>query len=180
MNQLAGHLVVFVVVGVVALAAPLVLGALIRPRRPTPQKGSVYECGEPTVGSSYIQFDLRFYVVALLFIVFDVEVMFLFPWGLVFGTATQLADPSLPAETRMQLTERLLERPNGMPWQGDPIGPESALVLAWVTFADVLAFFAVLMVGFAYLWSRGDLDWVRTATNRSFDRPVDSDRALSS
>jgi NADH-quinone oxidoreductase subunit A len=180
MNQLAGHLVVFVVVGVAALAAPLVLGALIRPRRPTPQKGSVYECGEPTVGSSYIQFDLRFYVVALLFIVFDVEVMFLFPWGLVFGTATQLADPSLPPETRMQLTERLLERPNGVPWQGASIGPESALVLAWVTFADVLLFFAVLIVGFAYLWSRGDLDWVRTATNRAFVPPEEPDEALAS
>jgi NADH-quinone oxidoreductase subunit A len=180
MNQLAGHLVVFVVVGVAALAAPLVLGALIRPRRPTPQKGSVYECGEPTVGSSYIQFDLRFYVVALLFIVFDVEVMFLFPWGLIFGTATQLADPSLPPETRMQLTERLLERPNGVPWQGAPIGHESALVLAWVTFADVLLFFAVLIVGFAYLWSRGDLDWVRTATNRAFVPPEEPDEALAS
>ena len=64
-----------------------------------------FECGEPTIGSSYIQFDLRFYVVALLFIIFDVEVAFFFPWALVFGGATQLADP------RLALTHNLGGRP---------------------------------------------------------------------
>ena len=62
---------------------------------PTPQceKLEVYECGEPTIGSSFVQFDLRFYVVALLFIIFDVEVAFFFPWATVFGKATHLMDP---------------------------------------------------------------------------------------
>jgi NADH-quinone oxidoreductase subunit A len=64
--------------GVVFLLLPLVLGLFVRPTNPTPQKLSAYECGEPTIGSSYIQFDLRFYVVALLFIIFDVEVAFFF------------------------------------------------------------------------------------------------------
>ena len=60
----------------------------------TSRKLEVYECGEPTIGSSFVQFDLRFYVVALLFIIFDVEVAFFFPWAAVFGKATQLAaDP---------------------------------------------------------------------------------------
>jgi NADH-quinone oxidoreductase subunit A len=57
---------------------------------------TAYECGEPTIGSSFVQFDLRFYVVALLFIIFDVEVAFFFPWGVVFGKATQLASPDMP------------------------------------------------------------------------------------
>ena len=55
----------------------------------------MYECGEPTIGSSFVQFDLRFYVVALLFIIFDVEVAFFFPWANVFGKATQLKDRNL-------------------------------------------------------------------------------------
>ena len=60
------------------------------------EKLEVYECGEPTIGSSFVQFDLRFYVVALLFIIFDVEVAFFFPWAAVFGKATQLAAGGSP------------------------------------------------------------------------------------
>ena len=48
---------------------------------------TIYECGEPTIGSAWMQFDLRFYVVALLFVIFDVEVAFFFPWAVVFGKA---------------------------------------------------------------------------------------------
>ena len=65
-----------------------------RPHRPSPEKGTVYECGEPTIGSAWIQFDLRFYVVALLFVIFDVELAFFFPWAVVFGSATRAADES--------------------------------------------------------------------------------------
>ena len=63
---------------------------------PNAEKLEVYECGEPTIGSSFVQFDLRFYVVALLFIIFDVEVAFFFPWATVFGKATHLIGPELP------------------------------------------------------------------------------------
>ena len=61
---------------------------------PTAEKLESYECGEPSVGSSFVQFDLRFYVVALVFIVFDVEVAFFFPWAAVFGSAIHLANPA--------------------------------------------------------------------------------------
>ena len=64
----------------------------LRPHDPHPEKLEIYECGEPTIGSSFVQFDLRFYVVALLFIIFDVEVAFFFPWAAVFGKATHLAN----------------------------------------------------------------------------------------
>ena len=60
---------------------------------PNAEKLEVYECGEPTIGSSFVQFDLRFYVVALLLIIFDVEVVFLFPWATVYGKAIHLLDP---------------------------------------------------------------------------------------
>ena len=81
MTDLVGHFLLFTVLGVVFLLLPLVIGLFVRPTNPTPQKLAAYECGEPTIGSSYVQFDLRFYVVALLFIIFDVEVAFFFPVG---------------------------------------------------------------------------------------------------
>src|ERR1700681_4802861 len=96
-------LLVFTVVGVVFLFMHLVMGSFIRPRVPDPEKLTTYECGEPAVGSAWIQFDLRFYVVALLFVIFDVEVAFFFPWATVFGKANQLAN--LPAETQQVSAE---------------------------------------------------------------------------
>ena len=68
----------------------LLVGKFLRPKTPNPEKLEVYECGEPTIGSSFVQFDIRFYVVALLFIIFDVEVAFFFPWATVFGKANAL------------------------------------------------------------------------------------------
>lgn len=58
---------------------------LFRPHKPEESKLTTYECGEPTIGSSWVQFDIRFYTVALLFIIFDVEIVFLFPWAAVFA-----------------------------------------------------------------------------------------------
>src|SRR5678816_4690983 len=88
---ITAYIVLFAATGFLFLFANLVIGWLVRPRLPNQEKLEVYECGEPTIGSSFVQFDLRFYVVALLFIIFDVEVAFFFPWAVVFGKATQLA-----------------------------------------------------------------------------------------
>lgn len=161
MTDLNLHLLLAVIVGATLLLLPLGIGLFIRPRLPTPEKDAVYECGEPTIGSSYIQFDLRFYVVALLFIVFDVEVVFFFPWGAVFGGATQLADPSLANSTRIALTDKLLNLPAGTTTAETMMSAADAHRLAVMGLADILVFFGVLLVGFAYVWKRGDLDWVR-------------------
>src|SRR5450631_3878715 len=93
---IVAYLALFAAVGFVFLFANLLVGWLFRPRTPNEEKLEVYECGEPTIGSSFVQFDLRFYVVALLFIIFDVEVAFFFPWATVFGKATQLSADSTP------------------------------------------------------------------------------------
>src|SRR5271169_4843781 len=100
MTDLVGHFLVFGVVAVVLLALPLAIGFLVRPKLPTLEKEAIYECGEPTIGSSYIQFDLRFYVVALLFIIFDVEVAFFFPWATVYGKAVHLLDPRVASTSQ--------------------------------------------------------------------------------
>jgi len=153
MTNVVVHFLVFSVVSVAALLAPLLLGYLVRPKLPTPEKDAAYECGEPTIGSSYIQFDLRFYVVALLFIIFDVEVVFFFPWTLVFGSAMQLADQRLDDVTRVQLSERLLGTSPGLLTSETAISAQQALTLGWTGLVDLLLFFAVLLVGFAYVWN---------------------------
>ncbi len=165
MTDLVGHFIIFGVVAVVLLAVPLIIGWFVRPNLPTPEKVAVYECGEPTIGSSYIQFDLRFYVVALLFIIFDVEVAFFFPWALIYGGATQLADPRINQEARAAISAKLL---NAAPSQAvQPIGSGTAFRLAALSFFDILVFFGVLLVGFAYVWKRGDLNWVRAVTRQA-------------
>jgi len=193
----------------------LLLGRFVRPNRPDAEKKTIYECGEPSIGSSWIQFDLRFYVVALLFVVFDVEMAFFFPWAVVFGKTNQMADASLSHEERHKIQAELnktaadqydrdraaspdtaghlvqrrdeLEAALRDPQQAgnedkrrelqtqlndvnklignrqkgeDFVGPARSFAL--IAFGDILIFFIVLVVGFAYLWKRGDLDWVRS------------------
>lgn len=164
MTDLVGHLLLFGGGAAILLMLPLIAGRLVRPRLPTPEKDSIYECGEPAIGSSYIQFDLRFYVVALLFIIFDVEVAFFFPWAAVYGSAMQLADSELSAGAREALSNRLLNEPAGTP---NLIDAEAAWQLGLTGFVDILVFFSVLLVGFAYVWKRGDLDWIRAVTKKS-------------
>jgi NADH-quinone oxidoreductase subunit A len=179
-TEIAAYVALFALTGFLFLFANLVIGWLVRPRLPNQEKLEIYECGEPTIGSSFVQFDLRFYVVALLFIIFDVEVAFFFPWAAVFGKATQLA--GLPAATSAAPSDanfattvasaRLQEL--GLPGVSQPTAAEMADLqtaahrLALTSFADILVFFGVLMVGFFYVWKRGDLDWVRAVTQ---DRP---------
>ncbi|HVJ68095.1 MAG TPA: NADH-quinone oxidoreductase subunit A [Caulifigura sp.] len=161
------HLLLFTAAGATLLLAPLIIGKFLRPTLPTPEKDAVYECGEPTIGSSYIQFDLRFYVVALLFIIFDVEVAFFFPWAVVFGGARQLADPRLATSAREILTDRLLDLPAGTTTADTVLSATDAMQMAKIGMFDIFVFFGVLLVGFAYVWKRGDLDWVRSMVNQA-------------
>jgi NADH-quinone oxidoreductase subunit A len=233
MPALVLFLLVFLAVAIVFLFFHMLMGSVLRPSRPEPEKLTIYECGEPTVGSAWIQFDLRYYVVALLFVVFDVEVAFFFPWAVVFGslnaTATTLqasegtvrnklleyaeadylaerhklerkrktadADAALgneldanrtryeeakkrlanasDSELRSELEQAIYLREFKLPLPALPdheaeserMTARAARSWAWVAFLDILVFFGVLMMGFAYLWRRGDIDWVRTITH---------------
>ena len=77
--------------GVVLVYLPLLIQKLIAPNNPNPDKLATYECGEESEGSAWVQFNIRFYVVALIFLIFDVEVVFLFPWAVVFNDLGLLA-----------------------------------------------------------------------------------------
>jgi NADH-quinone oxidoreductase subunit A len=121
----------------------LMVGKLVRPRLPNPDKAAIYECGEVGIGQSWVQFDLRFYIIALVYQIFDVEVALFYPWAVAYGSAAELA-------AKLGTT---------------------AFDLRVVALVDMLFFFGVLLVGFAYLWRFGYLDWVRSAasTNLKID-----------
>lgn len=236
-TAIVAYLALFAGLGGLFLFVNLLVGKFLRPHDPHAEKLEVYECGEPTIGSSFVQFDLRFYVVALLFIIFDVEVAFFFPWATVFGKSTHLMDANLANPDRLVQVasgEKVVREGNritttttsrqqlnpayaaifaelGVPvsalpptqfgtskvttvtdLQGNPLpgseepnegataevglsadqaAPRSvaemqgdARQMALTSIWDILVFFAVLMVGFAYVWSRGDLDWVRAVS----------------
>jgi len=213
MTPLAAYLLLFVAVGIGFIFVHLMAGKFIRPNKPDPAKRTIYECGEPTIGSSWIQFDLRFYVVALLFVIFDVEVAFFFPWAVVFGKANALASIGRPTtpEAYRETGERAWElvppsfrfnhsaqHDNLLSVSSDDIAKlndlrqqrdakkelsvqervklgevefkeqralepqQQARLLAWMALAEIAVFFGVLLVGYAYLWRRGDLAWVRS------------------
>jgi len=90
---LTAHATILVFTGVVIvlLGASLVAWAFLRPSRYSEEKLTTYECGEDPTGNAWIQFNIRFYVVALIFVIFDVEAVFLLPWATVFRELGLLA-----------------------------------------------------------------------------------------
>src|SRR5262245_51178377 len=183
---LVAFLLLFLVVGAGFIFIHLMAGKFFRPNKPDAEKKTIYECGEPTIGSAWIQFDLRFYVVALLFVIFDVEVAFFFPWAEVFGRANAVAAmdrPKTDAEWReyAEKMKGLVPPPPAFPENREKVetlndveklkqmSPQefeatrtAAKDFAWLALMEILVFFGVLLVGFAYLWKRGDLQWVRS------------------
>jgi NADH-quinone oxidoreductase subunit A len=79
-----GRIFVFMVVAILFVIVAILAAKLVRPARPTKEKLMTYECGEDTVGSPWVKFNIRFYVVALIFLIFDVEIVLLIPWALVY------------------------------------------------------------------------------------------------
>lgn len=108
---------VFLVFGGLFVLMNVMLSRLLQPRNPHPMKLSTYECGELPEGDSWIQFNIRFYVIALVFLIFEVEIVFLFPWAVVFKQ------------------------------------------LGMFAFVEMMIFVFILLVGLAYVWAKGDLEW---------------------
>ena len=78
------NVLVFTVIGLGFVGVNLFIGRLLRPSNPQVRKLSTYECGEPAMGSAWVNFNIRFYIVALIFIIFEVEIAFIFPVATVF------------------------------------------------------------------------------------------------
>lgn len=79
-----GKILIFFIIGAVFVGAGMFASWILRPHRPYPGKVAPYECGEDPIGDAWVRFNVRFYVIALIFLIFDVEVVFLFPWALVY------------------------------------------------------------------------------------------------
>jgi len=117
------NVLVFMTVGVLFLVGSLLaarlLSLLIHSRVYNPDKLTNYECGERPVGGTAVQFNIRFYVIALIFVIFEVEVVFLYPWAVVFKE------------------------------------------LGFFAFVEMTLFIFILLLGLAYVWRKGDLEWVK-------------------
>ena len=114
-----GTILFATLVGIILVAVPLLISKLVAPANKTREKLETYECGEEVEGSAWLQFNIRFYVIALIFLIFDVEVLFIFPWAVVFKD------------------------------------------MGIVALVEMVIFLTILLVGLAYVWVKGDLDWVK-------------------
>jgi len=118
------NVLVFAVVSVLFVFAMVGLGALVRPRFPSKPKSQIYECGEVPIGTAWFNFNPRFYIVALVFVIFEVEIALMLPVVLVFKSFVARGFGAL-------------------------------------AFLEVLAFLLILAVGLAWVWAKGDLDWIK-------------------
>jgi NADH-quinone oxidoreductase subunit A len=126
---------VLLLLGFVIANAVLMLGLshlTLRPR-PTPVKQTPYESGIPPLGDAHERFSVKFYMVAVLFIIFDIETVFLIPWGAYFrqlSCTVPLADNACPAGH-----------------------------VSFFGLAEMIVFMIILLVGFVYVWKKGALQW---------------------
>ena len=86
-----GKVLIFLIIGIIFVCATIFLSRIISPNKPNPEKNSSYECGEEVNSNSWVQFNSRFYVIALVFLLFDVEMIFIFPWSTVFSSQEIIA-----------------------------------------------------------------------------------------
>jgi NADH-quinone oxidoreductase subunit A len=114
---------VFVLIALVFGIAPVITGMVLAPHRPDAEKLSPYECGFEAFEDARVKFDVRYYLISILFIIFDLEVAFLVPWATIFK---------------------------------EIVGTES---VRWFGFIEMLVFLVILVVGYAYAWIKGALDW---------------------
>ncbi|MET3980585.1 NADH-quinone oxidoreductase subunit A [Mucilaginibacter sp. UYP25] len=123
-----GKILIFLIVGVVAIGGLFFVNRLLAPRNPNYEKLTTYECGEEPTGNAWLPFNSRFYVIALVFLLFDVEMVFVFPWATVFGNREIIA-----IDAR---------------W-------------GWISLIEMFIFLGILILGLAYVWIKGDLDWIK-------------------
>lgn len=123
-----GKILIFLIVGIVAIGGLFFVNRLLAPRNPNYEKLTTYECGEEPTGNAWLPFNSRFYVIALVFLLFDVEMVFVFPWATVFGNRELIA-----ADAR---------------W-------------GWISLTEMFIFLGILILGLAYVWLKGDLNWIK-------------------
>lgn len=135
------EVLLFLIGGGSFVASALLVSRLLRPHRPNVEKNAAYESGEDPKGNAWVQVNVRFYILALVFLLFEIEVVFMFPWAMLF------ADADLIAQT------------DGS-W-------------GWYSFAAMMVFILLLVLGLAYAWVNGHLDWIKPKPEvRDYPSPV--------
>ena len=86
-----GEVLLYIIGGILFIMISIFVASLLRPNRPNAQKLSTYESGEEAISTAWTQFNVRFYIIALIFLLFEVEILFLFPWTTVFANKELLA-----------------------------------------------------------------------------------------
>jgi NADH-quinone oxidoreductase subunit A len=125
-------IVLWFILGAVAIGiVAIVLARIIAPYDPSPAKRSTYECSEKPIGSAWIRFNIRYYYFALLFLIFGVEVVFFYPWAVVFHALKT-------------------------PHMGEF---KTAITLGFPIFGEMIVFLFLLLLGWVYAWRKGYLTW---------------------
>jgi len=119
-----GAVLAFAIVAILFALVTLLVGRVLRPRFPNTEKLSIYECGERPIGSAWYNFNPRFYLIALVFIIFEVDIALTYPVVVVYAAWVKKGSP-------------------------------------WVAFVELMLFTVVLLVGLAWAWAHGDLEWVK-------------------
>lgn len=133
----------FILVAIGAAAAIVTISAIFGPRRSTPVKQMPYESGMDPIGDTRQRFDVRYYLVAIAFLLFDVELLFLYPWAVAQWSAD--ADVPVAAAGAGVMTE--------------PLGIGVPTAFRGTVFVEALLFIAVLAAAFAYAWRKGVFEW---------------------
>lgn len=123
-----GKILLFMLLGISFILIGMAINAMLKKRNPNAIKNSTYECGEVTEGPSRTPFNMRFYIIAIIFLLFDVELIFLFPWSTIFADKNLLA--TIPHWAAFNMIEMSI-------------------------------FIGILLLGLAYVWRKGDLEWIR-------------------
>ncbi|MDX2191617.1 MAG: NADH-quinone oxidoreductase subunit A [Bacteroidota bacterium] len=139
-----GTILLFFITAILFVGFGLFLASIFRPHKPNYEKLTTYESGEEPIGSAWNKFTIKYYTIALIFILFEVELIFLFPWALIYSNEILITD--------------------------------SKGLWIWFSLVEVFVFVGILVLGLAYVWKKGYIDWVKPNVKPSdFESPVPSE-----
>jgi NADH-quinone oxidoreductase subunit A len=144
------NVLVFSAVGLGFVFVNLLIASILRPKRTVKEGLETYECGEEAIGDAWIQFDIRYYTVALVYVIFAVEIAFLFPWAIVLRDAFR------------------------------DVGAAAGTGIGAFALIEGVLFIVILFLGLAYVWAKGDLDWVLSYQGPAYHPPEKRARFLPS
>src|SRR4051812_2140504 len=143
----------FILVAIMIALGMLSASAVLGPRRTTPVKQMPYESGMDPIGDARQRFDVRYYLVAIVFLLFDVELLFLYPWAVAQWSVPAATSTASASATATGLAPAAATPAPAMVVAGIPP------VFRNLVFGEILVFIAILTAAFAYAWRKGVFEW---------------------